>query len=217
MAHAFITGGTGYLGRPLIAALLARGHSVRALVRASSLARVPAGAEPVVGDALSGASYADAVRAGDVFIHLVGTPHPGPSKAREFEAVDWVSAQHAVRVATAREVAHFVYLSVAQPAPVMRAYQAVRARGEALLATSGLPFTALRPWYVLGPGHHWPLLLVPFYALWERLPSTRETALRLGLVTHAEMVAALVKVVEGTPGRARVVDVPGIRALATKS
>ncbi|MBC7896327.1 MAG: NAD(P)H-binding protein [Cytophagaceae bacterium] len=213
MAHVFITGGTGYIGRPVIAALLARGHSVRALVRSSSLGRVPAGAEPVIGDALSGDSYADAVRTGDVFIHLVGTPHPGPSKSREFEQVDWVSAQQAIRVASTRGVSHFVYLSVAQPAPVMRAYQAVRARGEALLATSGLPFTAVRPWYVVGPGHRWPLLLVPFYAIWERLASTRPTALRLGLVTLGQMVAALVYASEHAPSVSRVVEVPEIRAM----
>ena len=39
----FITGGTGYLGRPLIAQLLARGHQVRALVRPGSESKVPKG------------------------------------------------------------------------------------------------------------------------------------------------------------------------------
>ncbi|HEX5135208.1 MAG TPA: NmrA family NAD(P)-binding protein, partial [Thermoanaerobaculia bacterium] len=32
----FVAGGTGYIGRPLVAALLARGHGVRALVRPGS-------------------------------------------------------------------------------------------------------------------------------------------------------------------------------------
>lgn len=214
MAHVFVTGGTGYIGRPLITALLGRGHTVRALVRSSSLGRLPSGAEPVVGDALNGDSYADAVRPGDTFIHLVGTPHPGPAKVREFEAIDWVSAQHAIHVARERRVSHFVYLSVAQPAPVMLAYQAVRRRGEEALAASGLVFTAVRPWYVLGPGHRWPLMLVPLYAVWERMPSTRATALRLGLVTLTEMVRALVVTTERPASGARIVEVPDIRTLS---
>ena len=34
--HVFVTGGTGYLGRPLIRELLTRCHTVRALVRPGS-------------------------------------------------------------------------------------------------------------------------------------------------------------------------------------
>jgi uncharacterized protein YbjT (DUF2867 family) len=103
-------------------------------------------------------------------------------------------------------------VSVAQPAPVMKAYQEVRAEVETLLRESGMRATVLRPWYVLGPGHRWPYLLLPFYKLMERLPSKRETALRLGLVTHAQMVAALVRAVEDPAADFRVVNVPEIRS-----
>ena len=41
--HVFVTGGTGYLGRPLIRELLIRGHTVRALVRPGSEKKLPAG------------------------------------------------------------------------------------------------------------------------------------------------------------------------------
>ena len=40
----FVTGGTGYIGRPLVAELLRRGHSVRALVRPGSGGSLPDGA-----------------------------------------------------------------------------------------------------------------------------------------------------------------------------
>ena len=39
----FITGGTGYVGRPLINLLLGRGHAVRALVRPGSEKKLPPG------------------------------------------------------------------------------------------------------------------------------------------------------------------------------
>ena len=45
------------------------------------------------------------------------------------------------------------------------------------------------PWYVLGPGHRWPYLLLPMYKLMELLPSTRAGATRLGLVTLEQMFA----------------------------
>ncbi|MFL5496079.1 MAG: hypothetical protein ACJ8DC_16970 [Gemmatimonadales bacterium] len=106
---------------------------------------------------------------------------------------------------------HLVYVSVAYPAPVMRAYLAVRQEGETLVQASGVPATLLRPWYVLGPGHRWPYLLLPLYSVLDRLPATRAGAARLGLVTRREMVAALVSAVEHPPAGIRVVEVPEIR------
>ena len=207
----FVTGGTGYVGRRLVAELLARGHAVRALVRPGSEAKLPRGAEPIVGDALDGATFASAVRPGDTFVQLVGTPHPSPRKAAEFRAVDLVSARESAAAAKEGGAAHFVYVSVAHPASVMRVYQEVRIAGEAMVRETGIPATFIRPWYVLGPGHRWPYLLLPVYALLERIPATREQARRLGLVTLNDMVAALVQVVENPPAGVRVVEVPEIR------
>ena len=207
----FITGGTGYIGRPLIARLLERGHMVRALVRPGSESKLPAGANPVPGDALHGVSYAGGIGPADTFVHLVGVSHPGPAKAALFRSVDLVSIQAAVPAAVTAAIRHFIYLSVAQPASVMKEYLAVRAEGEALIRESGLNATLLRPWYVLGPGHWWPVLLLPGYLIGELLPSSRESARRLGLVTIGQMVRALVYAVEQPVLGVRILDVPRIR------
>jgi uncharacterized protein YbjT (DUF2867 family) len=96
----------------------------------------------------------------------------------------------------------------------MQAYVAARLEGEALIAASGLSATILRPWYVLGPGHRWPAVLLPAYWVMERLSWTRESALRLGLVHIAEMVAALVLAVENPAAGVRFSGVPEIRVSA---
>jgi uncharacterized protein YbjT (DUF2867 family) len=148
-----VTGGTGYIGRRLALALLGRGHRIRVLARAGSMARVPPGAAAVEGDVLNPDSVLAALRPGDTVVHLVGTPHPNPSKAEEFIRVDLASVRAAAPASRRAGAAHFVYVSVAHPAPVMHAYIAAREAGEKIISESGLTATVLRPWYVLGPGH----------------------------------------------------------------
>jgi len=187
---------------------------VKVLARTGSVGRVAPGATAIVGNALDATSFTGALTADDTIVHLVGTPHPSPAKALEFQHVDLPSIQASVAAAAAAQVVHFVYVSVAHPAPVMKAYIEVRMAGEAALARAGLTATVLRPWYVMGPGHRWPVLLKPIYAALELWPGTRERAQRLGLVTIDQMVLALVQAVEQppTPGTMRIMGVPEIRA-----
>lgn len=208
MATVFVTGATGYMGRHLIPRLLQRGHRVRALVRPGSQGKL-VGGEVVLGDVLRVQDYR--LSAGDTLVHLAGTPHPGPGKGAEFRAFDLPSVLAAAAAGAQARVRHFVYVSVAHPAPVMRDYIAVRMAGEAELARLGLPRTILRPWYVLGPGHWWPYALKPLYWLASKSTAHRETAARLGLVTIEEMVAALVAAVENPPAELRLVDAAAIR------
>jgi uncharacterized protein YbjT (DUF2867 family) len=212
----FITGGTGYMGRSLVGKLLSRGHTVRALVRPGSQSKLPAGAAAVTGDALDAASFAALIPPSDTFVQLVGVPHPSPAKAALFRSVDLPAARAGIAAAREAGIQHFVYVSVAHPAPVMHAFIETRRDAEETLRASGLCFTVLRPWYVLGPGHRWPYLLVPFYAVCERLERTRESALRLGLLSLEQMTAALLWAVENPAPEPRIWNVPEIRSLASR-
>ena len=214
MRNVFVAGGTGYIGTPLIRALLERGHKVRALVRPGSERKLSPGCEAVAGNALDGTSYAERVAPSDTFVQLVGVAHPSPSKAQEFHAIDRASGLGAIGAAKNAGIQHFVYLSVAHPAPMMKSYIAVRTECEAALAASGVNVTIVRPWYVLGPGHRWPYALLPMYWTCERIPSTREGARRLGLVTLAQMTRTLVSAVENPRAGTRIIEVPQIRAAA---
>jgi uncharacterized protein YbjT (DUF2867 family) len=208
----FVTGGTGYMGRRLIPELSRRGHTVMALTRSGSESKLPQGCSAVFGNVLDRSTFAGMVAPADCFVHLVGVPHPSPAKAKQFREIDAVSVREAAHAAKSAGVAHFIYLSVAMPAPVMKEYQAVRAEGEALILELGLNATFVRPWYVLGPRHQWPRLMKPLYWICERIPATRPGALRQGLVTLEEVITALVFAVENPAAGTRIFDVPAIRA-----
>jgi uncharacterized protein YbjT (DUF2867 family) len=208
----FITGGTGYIGTALIPILVERGHRLRALVRPGSKAKLPAQCEVVSGNALDANSYRQLIRPSDTFIHLVGVPHPSPAKGAEFRAIDLVSAREAIDACAELGMHHFIYLSVAHPAPMMKDYIAVRSECEGMIRENRLNATIVRPWYVLGSGHRWPYALLPFYKLCEWLPFTRAGAQRLGLVTLDQLVVALVEAVESPVQGVRIVSVPEIRS-----
>lgn len=207
----FVTGSTGFMGRALIALLVQRGHRVRALVRAGSERKAPPGCKIVIGDPRDAASFAASVAGADTFVQLVGVTHPNPSKDEQFRAIDLNAALAGLSAARDAGVKHFVYVSVAHPAPIMKSYIAVRREAEQKIRESGLNATFLRPWYVLGPGRWWPYFLVPMYWLFGIIPSTHESTQRLGLVTREQMIDALAWSVENPANGVRIMEVPAIR------
>lgn len=83
---------------------------------------------------------------------------------------------------------------------------------EAAIASAQLNATVLRPWYVLGPEHRWPYVLLPLYKIAELVPSTCDGAQRLGLVTLEQMLSALTCAVENPVSGIHVTEVPEIRS-----
>jgi uncharacterized protein YbjT (DUF2867 family) len=207
----FITGGTGYIGSRLVPLLIARGHDVTAMARPGSELKLPQSARIVAGNPLDPESLRESIGGCETWVQLIGTPHPAPWKAKRFRAVDYRAVAASVEAMRGSGIRRYVYMSVAQPAPVMRAYVQVRQEAETLLRQSDAAVSFLRPWYVLGPGHRWPTLLRPLYSALERVPATREGALRFGLVTVDQMLAALVQAVEKPPAMVQILDVPAIR------
>ncbi len=208
--NVFVTGATGYMGSRLAGILADRGHKVRALTREASAQKLPSGVQAVIGDALTD-GYTSQIAPSETLVHLVGVSHPSPAKAEQFRSIDLKSVYAAVSAAKTSGVKHFVYVSVAHPSPMMKAYIAVRQECEQIIGESGLNATFIRPWYVLGPGHRWPYALLPMYWLAERFPATRESALRLGLVTLQQMLNALVNAAENPTSGQRILTVPDIR------
>ena len=195
----FITGGTGYLGKRLIKELLKRNHAVKALVRKGSEHKLPQGCEIIFGDALKASTFLNEIKDADTFVHLVGVAHPSPNKKAQFQTIDLFSIKESVEAINKLSLKniHLVYLSVSPiPTSLMKDYQQARTQGEAIIKQSNIHATFIRPLYVIGPGHYWPLLILPVLKLLELIPSTREKAKALRLVYLPQMIRSLVYAVE---------------------
>lgn len=111
MGEAFVTGGSGFVGRNLIRALRSRGHAVRALARSrdAESAVADAGAEPVRGD-LDDADLSEAMRGCDVVYHAAARVGDfGPES--EFLRVNVQGTEHVLRAARRAKVPRFVHVS----------------------------------------------------------------------------------------------------------
>ena len=209
----FITGSSGYIGSRLIKTLLDDGgYRVHALVRRGSEDKLPAGCNIIYGNALDANSYKNGIPKGAVFIHLVGVPHPSPAKKDLFKSIDRVSIREAVNAASDRQVSHFIYLSVSQyPSAIMNNFQLTRAAGEALLEQSGIPSSIIRPWYVMGPGRWWPVLLKPFFWLASLNSSWVAKAKHFDTVTIQQMISTLMVAIKKTPAHIKYYEIEDIR------
>jgi len=112
-----VVGATGELGRRVVDLLLARGESVRCLVRPSTDgARLhAAGADVVAGDLVDPASLADACRSAEVVIHtatMMSRQFAGQRRPSMRE-VDEVGTVTLIAAAESAGVRRFVYLSYA--------------------------------------------------------------------------------------------------------
>ena len=171
---AFLTGGTGFLGRALVAALRQRGHDVRVLVRPgredSAAAVAKLGAVPVAADLLDPEGLRRAMGEATLVFHLAGRLlRPGVPEAA-YRAVHVKGTSSVLQAAQAlpalRAVVHCSTTGVlgttgdepadeARPPRPTNIYERTKAEAEGLAleaAARGLPVVVARPSLVYGPG-----------------------------------------------------------------
>jgi uncharacterized protein YbjT (DUF2867 family) len=140
MHHIMVTGGTGTLGRLVVARLLSAGCTVRVLSRRSHEASE--GIEFVKGDLATGEGIEAAVERAEIIVHCAGSSTGDEEKAHNL-----------VRAASRAGARHLLYISVvgAERIPVvngvdraMFGYFASKLAAERVVAECGLPWTTLR-------------------------------------------------------------------------
>ena len=189
MQQILVTGGTGTLGRLVVARLQGAGCKVRVLSRRSREAGE--GIEFVTGDLATGEGVEGAVEGAEIIVHCAGS-----SKGDEDKALNLV------RAASRAGARHLVYISVvgADRIPVvsgvdraMFGYFASKLAAERVVAGSGLPWTTLR-----AAQFHELILMVARQM--ARLPVIPLPAgFRFQPVDAGEVAARLAELALGTP------------------
>jgi uncharacterized protein YbjT (DUF2867 family) len=212
-----VTGGTGTLGRPLVAELRSAGQDVRVLSRKP-------GEGHVVGNLADGTGVRAALDGADVVVHAATSPR--------MRAVDVRGSERLIAAARDAGVAHVVYVSIVGVDRNPMPYYTVKRAVEQAVVASGLPFTLARgtQFYdlvdaVLGKLHLGPVPFAPkgwrfephapaeFAASLARRvaagPSGGVTEFGGPAVYDAARLAADVHRDRGRTGRVRQLPVPG--------
>lgn len=147
-----VTGASGYIGGRLVPELMARGYSVRVMVRADSpeYAQRWPGAEIAVADALNQEQITQALRGIDTAYYLLHSLQLGP---REFEGVDLKAAANFSAAAEENGVKRIIYLGglgdVRNPlSKHLRSRMAIAEK----LRSGKTPVTILRAAIIIGSG-----------------------------------------------------------------
>ena len=144
-----ITGGTGFVGTRLLSAALSAGHEIRALTRRTAAPRT--GVEWVEGALDQPAALRALVEGSDAVIHVAGVI--SARTAEEFDACNVDGTKALLEAAATVGVRKFVHVSsLAAREPALSLYGASKAKSEALVAASPLPWAIVRPPAVYGPG-----------------------------------------------------------------
>jgi uncharacterized protein YbjT (DUF2867 family) len=132
-----LTGGTGGLGRELVRAAEAAGHTVRVGSRGAAPADLPAGREWARMDVASGEGVREALAGADAVIHAASDP-------KHHAAVDVQGTRRLIEAAREAGNGHFVYVSIVGIDQVPFAYYRSKLRAERIVAESGVPYSLLR-------------------------------------------------------------------------
>jgi UDP-glucose 4-epimerase len=164
-----VTGASGFIGRPLVAALDGAGYAVHAAVRDRRGQGFPSGvAVATLPDLAAPLDWSALVGGMDAVVHLAGIAHVGPDTAESaYERVNHQASADLARASAAAGVKRFVFMSsiraqtgamadeplteadVARPTD---AYGRTKLAAEAAVRASGVPCTILRPVLIYGPG-----------------------------------------------------------------
>ncbi|WP_222272489.1 SDR family oxidoreductase [Modestobacter marinus] len=136
MTSVLVTGGTGQLGRRVVRALAADGHTVRILSRSPAAPPVP-GADVVVADLSTGAGLAQAVAGTTTIVHCATDP-------RRSGTVDVGGTERLLEAARDAGRPHVVYVSIVGVDRIPTEYYRSKLAAERTIEGFGLPWTVLR-------------------------------------------------------------------------
>ncbi len=190
-----ITGGTGFVGRQLIKAVVNKGYTVRALIRDAAAAGELEDVETVIGSLSDKSALNTLCQGAGAVIHCAG--RISARTRAEFDAVNVDGTRNLIDAAILQKATRVVYVSsLTAREPGLSEYGASKRAGETLIreAEPALRWSIVRPPAVYGPADKGTFPLIQqLNRKWAIVPGSAESRVSLIYVEDlAEAIAELV-------------------------
>ncbi len=168
----FITGVTGYVGRPVAEAILEAGYEVRCLVRTnSSRSFSESDLEFVEGDITDNESLRGKMDGCDVLVHLVGIIKEIPQKNVTMKRIHVDGTRNIIEEAKRAGIKRILHMSaLGARGNAFSRYHQSKWEAEQLVVDSGLNYTIFRPSVIFGRGGPGPNFIAQMIDLIKTAP-----------------------------------------------
>lgn len=152
--HVVILGGTGFVGRHLVARLRQDGHRITVLTRATAAHRgaLPVDVPLLEGDVADAGFLRHAFADADAVVNLVGILNESGDDGSGFERVFVGIAEAVIAAMQAAGIRRLLQMSALNAGHGDSHYLQARGRAEQRVRGSGLDWTLFRPSVIAGPG-----------------------------------------------------------------
>jgi NADH dehydrogenase len=208
----FVTGGTGFVGKSVVRALLAQGFLVRVLVSPGSehdlkgfesIDRVP-------GDVLKAEGLAPSVEGCSALIHLVGIIQEQRSRGLTFERLHVQATRNMLALARAVGIKRYVQMSALGTRPDARArYHRTKWEAEESVRASELDWTIFRPSIIFGRGDAFVSMLARMVKRAPVVPVLGGGSYRLQPIPVEQVAEGFARVLRAPLGVRQTYDVAG--------
>ncbi|MEX1368418.1 MAG: NAD(P)H-binding protein [Nannocystaceae bacterium] len=209
-----VAGGSGFIGRHVVAALMQAGHAVRVLARGVEPGNDREGLEHLAIDVGAGPLPAAALRGCEAVVNLVGIK--APRGDNDFSRAHVCAVEHLIAACREAGIDRFVHISVAQAKDADGPYAQTKRDGEQRARDSGLAVTVLRPGLVYGVGDEPLRNLVQMVALATVVPLPRGADGPLPAIDVLDVAAAVVATLQRPQTAGMSLDLVGPEVLTLR-
>jgi uncharacterized protein YbjT (DUF2867 family) len=217
MQRVFVTGGTGFVGKRVVRALLAHGFLVRCLVRPGSEEKLRGfeSIDRVPGDVLRPENLVASAEGCGALVHLVGIIRERAARGVTFERLHVQSTVNMLAVAKKAGIRRYLHMSALGTRPGARSrYHQTKWQAEEAVRESGTDWTIFRPSIIFGRGDEFISVLAGVIRRLPIVPVLGDGRFRLQPVTVEHVAEGFARAVANRAAVHQTYEVAGPAAYA---